>query len=111
MYVECSEDAERPRRRYRTRLCVRGLGETCYSVRNVVPSGSPGLRGLRLSSALRAGGAIGLVSACRRFAAALWVGEELLYLSDVCASRRHLSAWAASASKFAQGASTLTRPA
>ena len=52
-YADRNEDAERPRRRYRSRLNVRGVGETWYFYRKVVLSAVPGLRALRVSSALR----------------------------------------------------------
>ena len=42
-FLARKEDAERPRRRYRTRLWVRGLGGIEYSAREVVPGGVPGL--------------------------------------------------------------------
>ena len=41
---------------YRSRLNVRGLGGMWYSASLVVPGTVPGLRALRVSSALRAGG-------------------------------------------------------
>ena len=50
-----------------------------YSYRNVAASAVPGLRALRVSSALRVRIAGGLGSSRRRFAAARWVGSVLFF--------------------------------
>ena len=69
-YADRNEDAERPRRRYRSRLWVRGVGGTWYSYRKVVPCAAPGLRALRVSSALRVRLVFCFVYSCRRCATA-----------------------------------------
>ena len=43
-FLARNEDAKRPRRRYRTRLWVRGLSGMWYFYRHVVRSATPGLR-------------------------------------------------------------------
>ena len=43
-FLARNEDAKRPRRRYRTRLWVRGLGGMWYFYRDAVRSAAPGLR-------------------------------------------------------------------
>ena len=93
-YAHRDEDAERPRRRYRTRLWVRGVSGMWYFASEEVPGGVPGLwrRFARprpsgrmdwcvlvpraVASRLHIGsrGGRGSVSSRSRFAAAHWVG-------------------------------------